>query len=478
MSLIELARQVSDLSEARQDLAGLALDDIDPRVVLVDHEHEGLGGIARQCERHRRASALLDLPIGRHGDGLPRIVEGLLEIPHLVVEPYLVAITVADVNRPVIGDFHAVNGVHAFDPPLAQEISIRIQHHDAAVAVSALAVGDVDVAVLPIDMNTGRRGEAGRIRVQWSALGGAIGGIEHALLADLLQEPAAVMGIFLDHAARRARDPHVAIFVELAGVKAERRWTVAQPRDSSLDQVWITPGMDHLAGGIELDHQRRQTPGIQFTVQHVLAIEKENVVLRIDAMSAEPPRNPSIRKRLREGDIDLVARRGTLRPTGGHPKTRGHDRRYGGDTYSDDAAHFMEVPSPNHSRLVGPSPTRRSSTPAAAYWVTAAAMARRLVGHLLWRPRVRPCDRHSPNVSDDWTYVWPSDPRRPIGCYPLDRRADRAPVIFNSTGVGHRPKTYSIDAVEVCLSSGAWGMMLFGCREPASTATYCLPFTA
>jgi hypothetical protein len=23
----------------------------------------------------------------------------------------------------------------------------------------------------------------------------------------------------------------------------------------------------------------------------------------------------------------------------------------------------------------------------------------------------------------------------------------------------------------VCLSSGAWGMMLFGCREPASTAT-------
>src|SRR5215475_5437501 len=339
MSLIELARQVSDLSEARQDLAGLALDDIDPRTVLVDHEHEGLGGIARQCERHRRASALLGLPIGRHGDGLPRIVEGLLEIPHLVVEPYLVAITVADVNRPVIGNFHAVNGVHAFDPPLAEEISIRIQHHDAAVAVSALAVGDVDVAVLPIDMNTGRRGEARRIRVQWSAFGGAVGRIEHALLADLLQELATVMGIFLDHAARRARDPHVAIFVELAGVKAERRWTVAQPRDGALDQVWITPGMDDLAGGIELDHQRRQTPGIQFTVQHVLAIEKENVVLRIDAMSAAPSCNPSIRKPLREGEIDLVARRGSLRPTGGHPKTCGDDHRYGADPYSDDTAH-------------------------------------------------------------------------------------------------------------------------------------------
>ena len=46
MSLIELARQVSDLSEARQDLAGLALDYIDLRIVLVDDEHEGLGGIA------------------------------------------------------------------------------------------------------------------------------------------------------------------------------------------------------------------------------------------------------------------------------------------------------------------------------------------------------------------------------------------------------------------------------------------------
>ena len=72
--------------------------------------------------------------------------------------------------------------------------------------------------------------------------------------------------------------------------------------------------MNHLAGWIELDHQRRQTPGIQFTVQHILAIEEKHVVLRIDAMAAEPARNPSIRKRLREGGIDLVARRGTLRP--------------------------------------------------------------------------------------------------------------------------------------------------------------------
>src|ERR1700674_471554 len=46
MSLIELARQVSDLSQAGQELAGLALDYIDLRIVLVDDEHEGLGCIA------------------------------------------------------------------------------------------------------------------------------------------------------------------------------------------------------------------------------------------------------------------------------------------------------------------------------------------------------------------------------------------------------------------------------------------------
>ena len=65
----------------------------------------------------------------------------------------------------------------------------------------------------------------------------------------------------------------------------------------------------HLAGGIELDHQRRKTPGIQFAVQHVLAVEEEHVVLRIDAMAAEPARHPLIGQRLWKCDIDLVPRR-------------------------------------------------------------------------------------------------------------------------------------------------------------------------
>src|ERR1700756_3513569 len=72
--------------------------------------------------------------------------------------------------------------------------------------------------------------------------------------------------------------------------------------------------MDHLAGRVEFDHQRREMPGIEFAIQDILTIEKEHVVLRIDAVAAEAARDPQVREGLREGDINLVARRDTLRP--------------------------------------------------------------------------------------------------------------------------------------------------------------------
>jgi hypothetical protein len=165
---------------------------------------------------------------------------------------------------------------------------------------------------------------------------------EHTLHADLLQEPAAVMGVFLDHASRRARDPNIVVLVEVAGVKAERRGTVAKPRDGALDQTGIAPGMDHFTAGIELDHQRRKTPGIQFAVQHVLAIEEKHMALGIDAMTAESTRDPPIWKWFREGDISLVMGCGVLRPRKGHSKTRDHNRRQGIDADSGDAAYFHE----------------------------------------------------------------------------------------------------------------------------------------
>ena len=101
----------------------------------------------------------------------------------------------------------------------------------------------------------------------------------------------------------------------MAGVQPKLDRTVTQARDRALDEIGIAPGTNHLAGRVELDHQRRRMPGIEFAIQHVLAIEKEHMVLRIDAVAAETARDPQVRERLREGDIDLVVRRrDALRP--------------------------------------------------------------------------------------------------------------------------------------------------------------------
>src|SRR6266567_948930 len=129
VSLIELTRKLSDAAETRQHLAGLAVDD-------------------------------LDFPF---------------EATLLVVQLDPRALPVADVDHPIVGHRHAVHGRHALRLPLAQEFSVAIHHRDAAVAASALAVGNVNVSVLPIDEDARRHEELGSVRIQRRALDGAVG---------------------------------------------------------------------------------------------------------------------------------------------------------------------------------------------------------------------------------------------------------------------------------------------------------------
>ena len=70
----------------------------------------------------------------------------------------------------------------------------------------------------------------------------------------------------------------------MAGVQPELDRTIAQARDRALDEIGIAPGMDHLAGRVELNHQRREMPGIEFAIEHIMAIDKDNVILRIAAL--------------------------------------------------------------------------------------------------------------------------------------------------------------------------------------------------
>jgi hypothetical protein len=51
------------------------------------------------------------------------------------------------------------------------------------------------------------------------------------------------------------------------------------------------------------------------------------------------------------------------------------------------------------------------------------------------------------------------------------------PSCEEALACSHKPNTYSIDAVEVYLSSGELAMTAPGCLEPTRTAMYCLPLT-
>jgi hypothetical protein len=68
----------------------------------------------------------------------------------------------------------------------------------------------------------------------------------------------------------------------MTGVQPELDRTIAQARDRALDEIGIAPGMDHLAGRVELNHERREMPGIEFAIQDILAIENEHVILTSD----------------------------------------------------------------------------------------------------------------------------------------------------------------------------------------------------
>ena len=93
------------------------------------------------------------------------------------------------------------------------------------------------------------------------------------------------MRIFLDHPRRRARDPHIAILVEMAGVQAR------------IDQLRIAPGVHHITRRIEFDDRGRQFSRIQLASKNVLPVQNEDMVLCIDANATQAAQHPLVRQR-------------------------------------------------------------------------------------------------------------------------------------------------------------------------------------
>src|SRR5678816_3613655 len=71
--------------------------------------------------------------------------------------------------------------------------------------------------------------------------------------------------------------------------------------------------MDVVPRSIEFDERWRQSCRVQIAFIHVLAVEKQDVILGVNADSAKAAQRPSIREWLRPGEVRLVLDRARLR---------------------------------------------------------------------------------------------------------------------------------------------------------------------
>src|SRR4030095_5212172 len=69
----------------------------------------------------------------------------------------------------------------------------------------------------------------------------------------------------------------------------------------------------HIARWIELDERRSQSRGVQIALVHVLAIQNQDVILRVNADSTKAAKCPAIRQCLWPGEVGLVLDRACLR---------------------------------------------------------------------------------------------------------------------------------------------------------------------
>jgi hypothetical protein len=94
-------------------------------------------------------------------------------------------------------------------------------------------------------------------------------------------------------------------------------------------------------------------------------------------------------------------------------------------------------------------------------------------------------DPTSPLQGEVWLRTWWFLARqRPRRCSCVGKIAQRRANVVavpgnfaHPTHLAYSAKTYSMDAVEVFLSSGESCQTAAGCLEPMSTAMYCLPLT-
>ena len=236
--------------------------------------------------------------------GLPGYVDIPDKVAHPVKDLESVRLPVTDIHESVVGYPKTVRqrrdvsfGLGSVKRPLTEEPTIAVHDRNPLVPCRGFSIGDVDVAGLVIHVDAGRQKELGTVGIQWTALACAIRGVIHTRFPDLEQELTAIARVLPDHTGSGRDDPYVLVLVDV---------TVMKPIPY---EVGVSPGADDISTGVELDHRRGQTRGIQVLRNHILPIEDEHMIAAVDAHSAQTAREPSIGERQFGPErIDLVSR--------------------------------------------------------------------------------------------------------------------------------------------------------------------------
>jgi hypothetical protein len=83
--------------------------------------------------------------------------------------------------------------------------------------------------------------------------------------------------------------------------------------ETRIHDLQIAPRIDDIARRIELDERRSQSCRVEISLVHVLAIQNQDVILRVDADSTKAAECPAIRQWLWPGEVSLVLDRARLR---------------------------------------------------------------------------------------------------------------------------------------------------------------------
>src|ERR1700682_4050716 len=303
----EVTGHVAGAAEADEDRVGIATQS-GPAVHLpedfvpaVHVEEEGLVLVRREVE----------VPCGpdasRHGSGARLDGDDASVVAELVEDLDAIVGPIAGVDAPGLVEDDAVRmpaargrelaGAGARRAPLAQVAAGLVEDDHPVIPV---AVRDVDVAVRRIHRHVRRL-------VQQRLAGVRAGGfatrpVTHAPHPDR-HLPDAAMRVLLDDSVFIAGDPDVVLEIDEAAVQAVRQ------------EFEVAPGVHHVPVAVELDDRRRRLPHDRLFRRQVsrrsaggTAVDREEVIVRVEAGSRDLAGDPPIRKRFRPERIDLVSR--------------------------------------------------------------------------------------------------------------------------------------------------------------------------